>query len=185
MRTRTTRDAKPSRDSTFAIRRTLWPARRWLWCWSAIASTRPSSLRRNSASSTWWARCAEERQTMSYSDLLTAVAKDAGIPSAQELVAKHAHKYLHLIKSRDRARELVASFRALLDVSFKGQAVLELGSGVGSLSIEFAHLGAAVTAIEPSARWLGMAQEHARNEAKVEFVKADLLHSLQDFPESS
>jgi SAM-dependent methyltransferase len=122
---------------------------------------------------------------MSYSDLLTAVAKDAGIPSAQELVAKHAHKYLHLIKSRDRARELVASFRALLDVSFKGQKVLELGAGVGSLSIEFAHLGAAVTAIEPSARWLSMAEEHARNEVKVEFVKADLLHSLQDFPEGS
>ncbi|HWA89872.1 MAG TPA: class I SAM-dependent methyltransferase [Rhizomicrobium sp.] len=122
---------------------------------------------------------------MSYSDLLSAVAKDAGIPSAAELVSKHGHKYLHLIKSRERARELIGAFTALLDTSLKGKKLLELGSGVGSLSIEFAHLGAEVTAIEPSVRWMGMAEEHARNEAKVNFVRADLLHSLSDFPEKS
>ncbi len=122
---------------------------------------------------------------MSYSDLLSAAAKDAGIPSAAELVSKYGHKYLHLIKSRDRARELAAAYRALLDASFKGHKVLELGSGIGSLAIEFFHLGAEVTAIEPSARWMAMAEEHAKNEAKIAFIKADLLHGLADLPEKS
>jgi ubiquinone/menaquinone biosynthesis C-methylase UbiE len=122
---------------------------------------------------------------MSYSDLLNAVAKNDGIASAAELVSRHGHKYLHVIKSRDRARELAAGFRALLDVSFKGQSVLELGSGIGSMAIEFFHLGAEVTAVEPSVRWLAMAEEHAKNEAKVNFVKSDLAHSLDDLKEHS
>lgn len=122
---------------------------------------------------------------MSYSDLLSAVAKDAGIPSAAELVSKHGQKYLHLIKSRERARELLATFQSLLDTSVKGRKVLELGSGVGSLAIEFSHLGADVTAIEPSVRWMSMAEEHAKNEAKVNFVKADLQHGLAELAEKS
>ena len=117
--------------------------------------------------------------------MLNAVAKNDGIASAAELVSRYGQKYLHLIKSRDRARELVATFRGLLDVSFKDQKVLELGSGIGSVAIEFSHLGADVTAVEPSVRWFAMAEEHARNEAKVNFIRSDLLHSLEEFTENS
>lgn len=122
---------------------------------------------------------------MSYADLLSAVAKENGIASSAELVTKHGQKYLHLIKCRDRARDLVAAFNGLFEVPFKGQDVLELGSGVGSLSIEFFHLGAKVTAVEPSIHWMGMAEEHARNEAKINFLRADLLQAMDDLPAQS
>jgi SAM-dependent methyltransferase len=122
---------------------------------------------------------------MSYADLLTAVATENGIPSSAELVTKHGQKFLHLIKTRDRARDLVAGFSALLDAPVRGKDVLELGSGVGSLAIEFFHLGARVTAIESNPNWMGLAQEHAKNEASINFIRGDLLHGMEDLAEQS
>ncbi|HWD28518.1 MAG TPA: methyltransferase domain-containing protein [Rhizomicrobium sp.] len=122
---------------------------------------------------------------MSYADLLDAVAKENGIATAAELVNKHGQKYHYLIKSRDRARELVGAFGALLETSFRGQKVLEVGCGAGSLAIELFHLGAEVTAIESSTHWMAMAQEHVKNEATVSFIRADLLHGMDEMPEHS
>lgn len=118
---------------------------------------------------------------MSYSDLLSAVARDKGIASAAELVAKHGHKYMHVIKNRDRARELAATFKTLLGSSLKGRKVLDLGSSMGGLAIELTHLGAEVTAVESNVKRLALAEEHARNEAKINFVKSDLQQALEEF----
>jgi SAM-dependent methyltransferase len=122
---------------------------------------------------------------MSYTDLLSAVAKENSIPSAADLVANHGRKYLHIIETRDRARELITRFEKLYDGNFKGKKILELGSGLGSVSIELSRMGAEVVPLEANTKQIAMAQQHAKDEAKIQFVKSDLFYNLENTPEKS
>ncbi|MBV9859517.1 MAG: class I SAM-dependent methyltransferase [Alphaproteobacteria bacterium] len=117
---------------------------------------------------------------MSYSDLLAAFAEQQGIGSAADLVRDHADKYTYLIKTRDRAREAIAEIVGLTEKPVQGLRVLDLGSGLGSIAVELARAGAKVTAVEPNARWVSLAEENARNEAEVSFVKADPVRALAE-----
>jgi 2-polyprenyl-3-methyl-5-hydroxy-6-metoxy-1,4-benzoquinol methylase len=74
--------------------------------------------------------------------------------------------------------------RALLDmVNFRGEHVLEIGCGDGRLTWRYADKPAHVTAIEPSADQIGLAQEKLPNnlQGRVEFHAA----TLEDFAANS
>ncbi|MBV8889395.1 MAG: methyltransferase domain-containing protein [Alphaproteobacteria bacterium] len=117
---------------------------------------------------------------MSYSDLLAAFALQQGISSAADLVRDHAERYTYLLKTRDRARESISEIVSLTNQPVQGLQVLDIGSGLGSVAIELARAGAAVTAIEPNARWFSLAEENAKNEADILFVKADPVRAVTE-----
>lgn len=114
---------------------------------------------------------------MAYEDFVAEFAVAHGIESPAVLLRDYAEKYSFQLKSRERARDMLATVQAHVgDVS--GLRVLDVGCAYGSFAIEFAKAGAKVVGIDVSDKWLRLAEANARHEVDVPFVKCDAASHL-------
>ncbi len=109
---------------------------------------------------------------MAYEDFVVEFAAAQGIESVGVLLRDYAEKYSFQIKSRERARDMLATVTEHLG-DIKGRRVLDVGCAYGAFAIEFAKAGARVVGIDVNDKWLRLAQANARNEVEVPFLKCD------------
>ena len=110
---------------------------------------------------------------MAYQNFLERFAEVQGVESADVLLDQYAVKYDFQINSRARGRKLIDLLRKRLDMQFEGKKVLDVGCAYGSTAVECAKLGASVTGIDISDKWLGLAEVNAQDDAEVDFVNCD------------
>jgi SAM-dependent methyltransferase len=114
---------------------------------------------------------------MAYEDFVAEFAVAQGIESTSVLLRDYAEKYSFQLKSRERAKEMLATVQGHVG-AVKGLRVLDVGCAYGSFAIEFAKAGAQVVGIDVNDKWLRLAAANARNEATVPFVKCDAASYL-------
>lgn len=110
---------------------------------------------------------------MAYQDFLAEFARAQKVGSVEDLMSKHAERYSFQIKSRERAKDMIATLQGSFDLDFKGKRVLDVGCAYGSHTIEMAKQGATVVGIDISNKWLELAEINARDEADVKFLNCD------------
>src|SRR5688572_18085894 len=110
---------------------------------------------------------------MTYQDFLHTYANQNGIPNAEVLLAQHAKEHAFQIRCRERAQSMIASLQQAVPFESAGKRVLDVGCAYGSFAIEFAKLGAVVTGIDNTERWLRLAEIYAHGEADVLFLNCD------------
>lgn len=109
---------------------------------------------------------------MAYEDFVVEFAAAQGIESVGVLLKDYAEKYSFQIKSRERARDMLATVVAHLG-DVQGRRVLDVGCAYGAFAIEFAKAGAQVVGIDVNDKWLRLAEANARNEVELPFLKCD------------
>jgi SAM-dependent methyltransferase len=110
---------------------------------------------------------------MSYDNFLSEFARAQGVGSVTTLLTDHAERYSFQIKSRDRAKDMIAKLSKESGIEFKGKRVLDVGCAYGSFAIEMAKAGAHVVGIDISNKWLGLAEANAKDEADIKFLNCD------------
>ncbi len=110
---------------------------------------------------------------MSEAAFLAAFAKAQGLGSVEELTGQHAKRYSFQINSRERARKAATLLHDKLGIELEGRRVLDVGCAYGSFAIEFAKLGAQVVGIDVNEKWLKLADENARDEVAIPFLRCD------------
>lgn len=109
---------------------------------------------------------------MAYEDFVAEFAVAQGIESPVVLLRDYSEKYSFQLKSRERARDMLATVQGHVG-DVRGLRVLDVGCAYGSFAIEFCKAGAQVVGIDVNDKWLRLAEANARNEVSVPFVKCD------------
>jgi 2-polyprenyl-3-methyl-5-hydroxy-6-metoxy-1,4-benzoquinol methylase len=110
---------------------------------------------------------------MSYDNFLSEFARAQGVGSVETLLTDHSERYSFQIKSRDRAKDMIAKLSKDYGMDFKGKRVLDVGCAYGSFAIEMAKAGAHVVGIDISNKWLGLAEANAKDEVDIKFLNCD------------
>ena len=115
---------------------------------------------------------------MSYEDFVAGFAEVQGIGSTELLLDQHASQYSFQLNSRKRGKLMIELLRKRLQTDFVDSNVLDVGCAYGSTSVEFANIGARVTGIDTSTKWLKLAEANAKGEAEVTFLNCDASSRL-------
>ncbi len=110
---------------------------------------------------------------MSYEAFLSAFAAEHGVRDAEALLTDHAERFSFQINSRDRARKAIATVLDAVPLDLSRARILDVGCAYGSFAIEFAKLGAEVTGVDVSEKWLRLAEINADGEARPAFIRCD------------
>ena len=110
---------------------------------------------------------------MAYNDFLAAFAKAQAVGSVEDLLSTHAKRYSFQIRSRERAKSMIAMFDEKLGLDWKGLRVLDIGCAYGAFTIELAKRGAKAVGVELSDKWLRLAKINAQDEIDVPFISCD------------
>jgi 2-polyprenyl-3-methyl-5-hydroxy-6-metoxy-1,4-benzoquinol methylase len=110
---------------------------------------------------------------VAYEDFLSEFARVQGVGTTDTLLKDHAERYSFQIKSRDRAKAMIANLRNQIGIDFKDKRIVDIGCAYGSFTIELAKEGARPVGIDISNKWLQLAEANARNEVDVKFLNCD------------